>query len=189
MIKKGFISRTPTRIVRKGITRKDGVWVPRDGVTIVWVAGKPRRGSKLPHKRRKVKDGTWTLKKADKVFSGIIRARDGKCMHPKGNEHCHLLQNSHFFGRAIKSTRYDPDNCITLCWFHHYKSKDLGFEYQKQIHEKHGFDGQYTLFMKNHLGPERYIALLERSKISVKKNAAIKAFKESLLSPTMNTDV
>ena len=92
--------------------------------------------TRKPKVKQKAKSGTWTLKKADTHFSGEIRARDGKCMHPKGTENCKLLQNSHYIGRAVKSTRYDPDNCVTICWFHHYKSKDLGFEYQKQTIEK-----------------------------------------------------
>lgn len=144
---------------------------------------KPMKHGTKRIKRRKAKPkpktSTWTLKKADKVFSGEIRVRDGKCMHPQGTPNCKLLQNSHYIGRATKSTRYDPENCITICWFHHYKSKDLGFEYQKQTIEKHGFDGQYTIFMKRHLGEQRFSALIERSKQSVKQSAAIKAFQLS----------
>lgn len=135
--------------------------------------------SRKPRKRRKSKDGTWTLKEADTHFSNKIRARDGKCMHPRGGEHCKLLQNSHYIGRATKSTRYDPDNCVTICWFHHYKSKDLGFEYQKQTIEKHGFDGQYTIFMKRWLGQERFNALIERSKQSTTQQKAIKSYQLS----------
>lgn len=118
----------------------------------------------------------WSLKKADRLFSEMVRARDGKCLHPRGTANCKLLQNSHYFGRAIKSTRFDPDNCITICWFHHYKSKDLGFEYQKQTKAKHGFDGQYTLFMKTHLGKKRFQALTRRSKLSLKRDEAIRRF-------------
>lgn len=131
--------------------------------------------SKKPKKRRK-KGDPWTLKMADDHFSLFIRNRDGRCMHPKGTENCTMLQNSHYIGRATKSTRFDPDNCITLCWYHHYKSKDLGFEYQKQTLEKHGFDGQYTLFMKRILGDERYAALIERSKCSIGPKAAIQNY-------------
>lgn len=129
--------------------------------------------------RKKTPNGTWTLKKADAKFSGEIRARDKRCMHPMGSMYCTLLQNSHFIGRATKSTRFDPENCVTICWYHHYKSKDLGFEYQKQTIEKHGFDGQYTIFMKKYLGNEKYAALIERSKLSLKQNAAIKQYQSS----------
>ncbi len=115
----------------------------------------------------------WSLKKADKHFSEFIRTRDGRCMHPIGCNRSTMLQNSHYIGRAIKSTRYDPDNCITLCWLHHYKDKLLGFEYQKQTQEKHGFDGAYTVFMKNYLGIERFEALKERSQLKIKQKVAI----------------
>lgn len=164
-----------------GITRKSGIKQSTKNFN-VYKGGfhTPAKRATKPKVKRKAKSGTWTLKKADTVFSGIIRGRDKKCMHPRGTENCTMLQNSHFIGRATKSTRFDPDNCVTICWFHHYKSKDLGFEYQKQTVEKHGFDGQYTLFMQKHLGPERFAALMERSKVSIKQNAAIKSFQESL---------
>lgn len=131
-------------------------------------------------KKPKVKNDTWSLKKADKVFSEQIRARDGRCMHPLGTEYCKGLQNSHYIGRVNKNLRYDPENCVAICWFHHFKSKDLGFEYQKQTLEKHGFDGQYTLWMKKHLGEERFSALMVRSKISVKQKVAIRNFQSQM---------
>lgn len=131
---------------------------------------------KRPVVKRKLKSGVWTLKKADTHFSKQIRARDGKCMHPMGTEDCVMLQNSHYIGRAVKSTRFDPENCVTICWFHHYKSKDLGFEYQKQTIEKHGFDGQYTMFMRKFLGERRFTELMKRAKQQVKPKQAIKDY-------------
>ncbi len=129
-------------------------------------------------KPAKSKDGSWTLKQADTKFSNLIRGRDGKCMHPKCKCRSALLQCSHYFGRAIKSTRFDPDNCITLSWYCHYKNKRIGFEYQKQTIEEDGFDGQYTLFMKQWLGPERFNALKERSKQKMSPKQAIQQFQE-----------
>lgn len=110
------------------------------------------------------------LRKADDAFSLVIRKRDGRCMHPVGCPKSALkdLQCSHFIGRATKSTRFDPDNCIALCWFHHYKSKEFGLEYHKQTKEKHGFDGWYTKVMKQRLGPVRYLKLIKRSKQNLK---------------------
>lgn len=88
-------------------------------------------------------------------------------MHPIG---CYATntQCSHYYGRATKNTRFDPENCIALCYFHHFKSKDLGFEYQKQIKEKHGYDGQYTIFMEKWLGYKGFKLLKERSQITLK---------------------
>lgn len=120
-----------------------------------------------------------TLRKADKLFSAQIKARDGKCLHPDAR-HIGSLQNSHYFGRGIKSTRYDSDNCIALCWWHHFKSKDLGWEYQKQTKERHGFDGQYTLYMKKWLGEAKWQQLNERAKAHMTQAKAIKAFEDSL---------
>lgn len=83
------------------------------------------------------------------------------------------LQASHYFGRANWNTRFDPDNMIALCMFHHFKSKDLGYEYQKQRKDKHGWDGQYTLFMQKWLGQERWEALLLRAEGDKKRKDAI----------------
>jgi hypothetical protein len=114
----------------------------------------------------------WSDKKADTEFSLFIRARDGHCLFP-GCEKTEGLQNSHFIGRRHSATRYDPENCIALCYSHHYGDKLLGYEYQKQEKEKHGYDGQYTLFMKKHLGTKRYRALMERGKTTVKRSTEI----------------
>lgn len=98
------------------------------------------------------------LKKADDLFSISIRKRDGHCLHPIGCDSTNT-QCSHYIGRAHKITRFDPDNCISLCYFHHFRSKDLGFEYQKQWAAKHGYDGQYTIFMQKWLGSEDWAGL------------------------------
>ncbi len=128
---------------------------------------------------RKIKITKSVLRKADDAFSLQIRTRDGRCMHPRGTDNCKLLQNSHFIGRANKAVRFDPENCDTICWFHHFKSKDLGFEYQKQTIEKHGFDGQYTLWKKQQLGAAKYAALIERSLTSVSLRAALDSFQNN----------
>ena len=130
------------------------------------------RGKKLAFKRSKPKDKPLSLKKADSRFSKQIIARDEHCQFP-GCTSTTRLTCSHLIGRATKSTRFDPDNCVTLCLFHHFFSKDLGFEFQKQTKEKHGYDGQYTLFMKKRLGRARYAALIKRASTSIKQQAAI----------------
>lgn len=61
--------------------------------------------------------GKITLDKADIIFSKYIRLRDDfKCVrcqrfYRDGNG----LQNSHFFGRGMESTRFDVQNCDSLC--------------------------------------------------------------------------
>lgn len=140
------------------------------------------RGIKKTKKKAvKSKWSTKTaLKEADLKFSNEIRARDGKCLFPG----CKVtdfkkLQNSHYIGRSVMSTRFDPENCIALCWLHHFKDKMWGYEYQKQTLEEHGWDGQYTIFMRKHLGPERFAALKARAQESIKRTDAVQAFLES----------
>jgi hypothetical protein len=142
-----------------------------------------RKAKKVRAKQRiKPKVKRLTLKKADILFSHQIRARDKFCQFPN----CMVsdpakLQNSHYFGRAIKSTRFDPDNCVALCWLHHFKDKLLGYEYQKQTYEKHGYDGQYTKFMKARLGEKKFRFLREKSRRTMKQNIAIDLFEQSLI--------
>jgi hypothetical protein len=136
-------------------------------------------------KAKKLKKRFTSIMKADRIFSDKIRTRDKHCLFP-GCEVSDraMLQNSHYFGRAIKSTRFDPDNCIALCWLHHFKDKMLGYEYQKQRKEVHGWDGQYTLFMRTWLGEERFTALVERSQQQISQRKAIDAFMETIQKET-----
>lgn len=136
---------------------------------------KPVKGKKMPKIKRRAKNGTWTLKKADTQFSAEIRARDKKCLYPGCWKELNL-QCSHYIGRAHKATRYDPNNCIALCGTHHFWDKLVGFEYQKQRKEVHGFDGQYTLFMKSHLGEQAWLTLLENEKIFVKQKTCLEYY-------------
>ena len=57
---------------------------------------------------------TVKLDAADKLFSKLVRQRDGVCLYPgcikKDN-----LQCSHYWGRRKESTRFDFDNADTLC--------------------------------------------------------------------------
>ena len=133
--------------------------------------GKPRRirrkASKLRFKQRIAKIPASLLKKTDAAYSLKIRKRDKHCQYPNCTS-TKGLQNSHYHGRAIKSTRFDDDNCIALCYWHHFASKLLGFEYQKQRKEVHGYDGQYTLFMRSRLGSKRFAALDRRAKKKLK---------------------
>ena len=139
-----------------------------------------KRGKREKKTKKRANSRLWTLKKADTEFSRQIRARDGRCLHPRcicGNK---MLQCSHYFERAIKSTRFDPENNITLGWLCHYKNKRIGFEYQKQTVKEDGFDGKYTIFMKKHLGPEKFEKLCKRAKTSIKQNEAIRKYQLSV---------
>lgn len=116
----------------------------------------------------------WSIKKADDEFSLWVRNRDGQCLFPGCVQtEIKKLQCSHYIGRAHKNTRFDPENCIALCMYHHFMSRLLGFEYQKQTLEAQGYDGQYTIFMKRYLGTDRFQALVGRSRQTKNVTSAI----------------
>jgi len=90
------------------------------------------------------------MSKADEEFSKYIRARDGKCVR------CGTVKNltcSHFWARQHKATRYDPKNCVTLCWMPCHK---YHWEKEKQ--------GEYMDFMIQWLGPAGYMELEQRAR-------------------------
>lgn len=101
---------------------------------------------------------------ADHYFSYYIRLRDTKCLRcgslvvinlETGLPKSHTL--SHYFGRGRESTRFDEDNCITLC---------MG------CHRIWGSDDReaYRTFMINWLGQKRFDALTIRANQYKKKD-------------------
>lgn len=88
------------------------------------------------------------LDAADKWFSKYIRLRDRECrrchslvqFNDKGDPVTH--QNSHFQGRGKEATRFDPENCDTLCGgCHQYFTANPGEHYMWQVATK----GQNTV--------------------------------------------
>ena len=101
------------------------------------------------------------LRKTDKLFSRIIRTGDDwKCQaclelkhyskdyrnNPQGL-HC-----SHYFSRGKENTRFDYDNCTSLCLYHHQlwghgdgKDKD----YKNYMIKRLGEDGLLLLEWKS----------------------------------------
>lgn len=97
-------------------------------------------------------------RKTDLKFSRYIRTRDGwqclACIEEKGfskdySSNKRGLQCSHYWGRGHENTRFDPENCISLCWYHHNFTWGHGDGRQ-----------EYTDFMKQRLG-ERGFDLLD----------------------------
>lgn len=117
---------------------------------------------KMTVARSKVRKGKkpkpLTSKKVDALFSLAIRARDNVCVRCGSSKN---LTNSHFWSRTHSATRYDPENCDTLCW--------LPCHYTWE-HEKHG---DYRDFKIKQLGQERYDALERRARSTVKRSVAI----------------
>jgi len=103
------------------------------------------------------------IDQADKVFSQYIRTRDKEC------QRCHSRvqfnnkdlpvshENSHYFGRGKESTRYDSDNCCTLCFGCH---KIWGSD------DKEG----YRNYMIGKLGQTEFDLLELRSNTYMKKD-------------------
>lgn len=145
--------------------------MPQENLTIVTY---PKRSLKRVKSRRG--DGI-SLSVADRAFSHYVIARDKFCQFPG----CMVsdpakLTCSHYIGRANKGVRFYPDNCIALCRTHHYWDKQLGWEFQKQRYDVHGWDGQYTLHMQKRLTKRRFAALLSRAHKKIKLRYALTEF-------------
>ena len=100
---------------------------------------------------------------ADDLFSKYIRVRDNfRCVR------CHRyfengigLDNSHYWSRGKWTTRFDPENCDSLC---------------RSCHEYCGSDGRdlwYTPFKKKQLGEQGYQALMVRAHQTGKKDEVL----------------
>lgn len=151
-------------------------------IEVVELPKRKGRKSFIKKPPKKPKKRATGLATADKLFSDKILARDGKCLFPDCVSQS-ALTCSHYWGRARFSTRFDEKNCIILCQYHHYMSRVLGWEFQKQRKEKHGWDGQYTLFMREWLGEEEFQALLIRGSKTKKQSVAIREFMETAKPP------
>ncbi len=119
--------------------------------------------------------------KEDKVFSQVIRLRDKKCVrcgspvryNEKGIPNSH--ECSHYWSRGNWSTRYEKDNCDTLCFACHML---WGGDHREE----------YTEFKKEQLGEERYNEMkIQRHKYVNKKKLLAEVYpiyKEKLLTLT-----
>jgi len=96
------------------------------------------------------------LDKADTTFSKYIRLRDDYTC-----QRCHRKSESvacsHFFGRTGESTRYDPDNCVTLCYGCHQYFDETNRE-------------AYRDFKLKQLGEKGFNALKLRANLYKKKD-------------------
>jgi len=100
----------------------------------------------------------WNTGYADKVFSNFIRKRDGKCK--RCGSTTKPLDNSHYWERGRKGTRFDPRNCIALC-----RECHTIWEHQKNT--------EYMKWMIKWLGEEEYRALELRARTMMKMRDAV----------------
>lgn len=102
----------------------------------------------------------WSTKEADTKFSKWVIERDGmKCVNCGRTTH---LTNSHYWGRANSATRFDPENCDTLCWM----PCHVKWEKQKQ--------GDYLQFKLKQLGQDKYTELEKRGRSTMNRSEAIR---------------
>lgn len=113
-----------------------------------------------------MKKKPYTSKKADADFSEIMRKKHPRCAN------CGKTINlgvSHYWGRDRSSTRYNEDNCIVLCWLPCHKK----WEHEKQ--------GDYKKYMLKKLGQFRYDELERLAYTPMKREIAIREFRERYL--------
>ena len=91
-------------------------------------------------------------KKLDIEWSRIIRTRGEKCAVCGKDGTLHA---AHIFSRKSRSTRWDLDNGVCLCYYHH-------------LHWAHKEPILFNDFIREYLGDERLEALKQRAK-SVRK--------------------
>jgi hypothetical protein len=104
---------------------------------------------------------------ADKYFSEYIRKKaNWKCEYCKKDysDNHQGLHCSHYWSRIHESTRYDPDNCMALCFYHH---QILGHgegrdEYKRIMIKKLGEKGfqQLTIRANQIVKKDRIMSLL-----------------------------
>lgn len=118
-----------------------------------------KKSRKSLRKFREVKgeEDVLQVQEADKQFSLQIRKRDGQCVNCGSTL---FLGCSHYFGRGIYATRFDPLNCITLCQACHQV-----WEYEKtEI---------YRNYMFMWLGEKEFNLLKARAKLRISPYDAI----------------
>lgn len=125
----------------------------------------------------KPKKKVWKFKKTelaecDAEVSREIRERDLVCQYP-GCGTDRNLTNSHYIGRKNWNTRFLLRNCLLICSHHHFFNRNVGYEFQKARKEKEGWDGQYTIHMKQLLGEEGFYDLIKESEGNKTRKEAI----------------
>jgi hypothetical protein len=105
------------------------------------------------------------ISKYDKLWSALVRKRDGRCLYALCNK-TEFLNAHHFKGRSCKSTRLMLANGVSLCSAHHVFSSEFSAH---KTPEK--FD---RWFKKTY--PDRYKAIIKRAQTMMTELQAIKEF-------------
>jgi hypothetical protein len=118
---------------------------------------------------------------ADKIFSLYIRLRDGRCMRcnkrgepDKEGRPVVGLENSHYFGRWMEGTRFDTENCITLC-------RGCHAQWEKDRDD-------YRAYMVNKLGENGFKILEWKAREYHKKDRKFELLKARELLKSLNNE-
>ena len=95
------------------------------------------------------------MKRADKLFSKYVRARDGSCVAvgEAGVDCAGYLQCAHIISRSYKSIRVDPDNAVCLCAAHHTFWTHRPLEWQSWVEGR--FPGRWDRLRREALKYEK----------------------------------
>lgn len=85
-------------------------------------------------------------KKADRIFSRLIRQRDGECIL-KDDTCSGRLECAHYVARGAHALRWHPYNAIALCQEHHRYYTDHETEWRELYKER--FPGKYEYCEKH----------------------------------------
>ena len=104
------------------LTKNHGEWICEDN-RVKQTKHKTKKPSQKPDKK-KLDDQCLDL------LSDVVIARDHVCRNCQSD---FRLSNHHIRVRSHKSTRYDPDNCLCLCWKCHSLQKFRPESFQDMI--------------------------------------------------------
>jgi len=91
------------------------------------------------------------IARADELFSKLVRARDGHCQWPGCTST--TIYTHHIFSRRYLQTRWDMENGISLCIYHHSL-------------QAHGDPENFRDFVIKRMGQQRFMALKARAYMS-----------------------
>ncbi len=119
------------------------------------------------------------IDRADRYFSLYVRELADNTCERCGNQG-ESLQNSHYFGRANEATRFEPNNCMCLCYACHVRWGSTDREdYREAMIKKLGEKGYKNLVIQSNSYKKK-----DRKMESIKWREAYKALcKEKGVTP------
>lgn len=88
-------------------------------------------------------------KEADRLFSKMIRARDGRCRMCRSE---YNLDCAHIFSRGYFAVRWEPENAVALCSGHHKEYTHKPLEWEDWVREWMGNEAYDALRLRARRG-------------------------------------